>query len=717
LDFITKIRNKNPNKIFSVVLIILMFSLTILSPLTLNTSALQVERGLENVNKNSSEPPLEPNELKINADDELYKLGQWDENYGEQYYLCVDGDYLYTASHFDGIMKYDITQPDNPVLLGAFGKDKPNYGDFIVKNNIMFKQGYDNGFEILNVSNINQVEELAFLEGNFTHRRPSISGDLLITSNDNVVFLIYDISNLLSPSLIQTFDLSNSTDYIHSFAVKDNNLFLFDDASYLRIYNLTNPFSPELITIFNTTFLYYYNYEIQFNDYYLYNHLSNAGILFINITDVHNPKNLAFMNQTTEGFSLNGCTTYQNMLYIFSNADLLIYNITDLKNRIYIGSVYLYGHQISFDQVGEHLFVIEYLNELRVFNLSDSTDPQLVFQFEYGGYSYDVTVSGNVAVIANNMNGVLIFDISNKSNPIEVHRIPIFRAIKVLIQDNLLFIISNYQTIMIYDITDIEFPVNKGQYTADIFWKSYIDFIVDGNYLTLLNREGGIEIIDVSNPYLPFKVDEHHFDYFTCEDLLLDGSLLYLLGIGTIGDIVIFDVSNYLNSEIIKILSISNLDGKEMFIDGKVLYMLGYSHITEKDYLYYYKIKRNNVYQLDGYYEIGNLSPEDLIVAGNYIYLASYDYGIVVFRKSTFNIFEIYTPFTNNETSHEFTFNDGYIYLAAGYDGFIIYEALTATSSLRMLFIVLGVVLGITVIVVAVLLFMRRRRRKELSKS
>ncbi|MHA1307707.1 MAG: LVIVD repeat-containing protein, partial [Candidatus Heimdallarchaeota archaeon] len=397
--------------------------------------------------------------------------------------------------------------------------------------------------------------------------------------------------------------------------------------------------------------------------------------------------------------------------------DIVIYNVTDPTNRNYIGSESIYYYFDGIGLSGEYLFANDYWNELIVFNLNDPMDPQRIFEFDFGGNTKDIAVRENYVVIANGDYGIQIFNLTDKATPIKIDEIYAYKATRVLIQNNILFVLSNHDTIFIYDISNIESIIMRGAYYTDPFLKTYIDFVIDGNYLTVMLAEDGLDILDVSDLGHPVLIDEYTSNGFDGKELLLDGDLLYFLGSGTVGDILIFDVSDYTNIELIKILATSNILGLEIYIEDEVLYMLGYSNLADMNYLYYYKIKNNNVYQLDGYFEIGNIVPEDLVVDGNYIYFASSEFGMVIFRKSSSFLFELYIPFTHNETSQEFIFVGGYIYIAAGFDGFVIYKALPPTTNLLRLFIIIGVVGGLVIVVVVALLFFRRRYRKALTKS
>ncbi len=174
-------------------------------------------------------------------------------------------------------------------------------------------------------------------------------------------------------------------------------------------------------------------------------------------------------------------------------------------------------------------------------------------------------------------------------------------------------------------------------------------------------------------------------------------------------------IGNYMDDQAEEIER--DIEGAKICVEDNVLYMLGYSLLTFQDYLYYYTIKRNGDYPLDGYYVIGVDDYTDMLVSGNYIYLSSFIHGIVVYRKASFNVFEPYVPFTNNETGFSLFLYEGYLYLAAGFDGFVIYQAFENAPDYQIIIIIASVVGGLAIFIVAAILFFRYKLRKEIGRS
>jgi len=663
----------------------------------------------------SQDPQLVPKNLEINADsNELPKVGGWDENVGKQDDFYIDGDYLYTMGLYTGITKFDISQKDDPILLGSYRDEEYFNGEFFVKNDTAFIKDLFGEFKILNVSNINQVEELSSINVTFTYDLVEIAEDILLLGNSDEEIFLFDISNLHSPTLIHTLNLSSTTTDIQDLAVKDNILFIIDDLGDYIFYNLTDPMLPGLIGTFDNP-IEGDNDNIQFNENYLYTRQGYHRISFINITEIYNPNYITSINLT--GNSLKDCIISDNVLYAM-NTTFLIYNVTEITNPVYVSTYSEIYIGLNIRATADYVFVIDFSNKLKILDIVDGINPQLIASFNFGDQTADISCEGNLAAIANYVDGVLIFDITNKSQPKKLSQIDNLYASKVILHNNFLYVIRSQRYIEIYDITDTENPILTSSYNGSTIWHKYYDFILDGDYLILMIFQGGIEVINISDPSSPTHVSEHLEGFFTSRDMVLDKHILYLLGYGPPGDILIFDVSDYQNIVLDKILSITNIEGGRICVEENVLFMLGYSLLTDQDYLYYYNIKRNGDYPLGGYYVIGvDEYYTDLLVSGNFIYLSSFIHGVVVFRKSSFNVFEPFVPFTNNETGFSLFLYEDYLYLAAGFDGFVIYQAFENAPDYQIIIVIASVVGGLAIFIVAAILFFRYRLRKEIGRS
>ncbi|MHA1366439.1 MAG: hypothetical protein ACTSP5_08540 [Candidatus Heimdallarchaeota archaeon] len=575
--------------------------------------------------------------------------------------------------------KFDISQKDNPILLGTYSKDNELFsGDFFVKDDIAFvNDALADEFKILNVSNINQVIEISSINVTYSSKLIDITENVLLFGSNNEEIFLYNITNLKSPTLLQFINLSSTTINIQDFAVKDDILYIIDELGDFIFYNLTNPSLPVLIDTFDNP-INGYNIELQFYEDYMFTRQRNRTSFF-NITDIHNPNYISSINITT-GY-IKGCAIYDNILYVL-NSTLFIYNVTDIANPVFVSTFTDISSSEKMLIITDYIFITKYSESLNVLDIVDKINPQLIATFGFGGWTRDIFCDGNTAVVANEQDGVLFFDITDKANLVLLNHMKTNHSIRnVILHNNRLYTIRSGQYIDIYNVANIEVPLLFGTYEIPLpFLQSYTDFILDGDYLILMKFNGGFEVIDVSDPSSPVQVSEYVLDSLFNVDMFLDNDILYLLGVG---------------------------------LPGSILYSL----LNDRNFLYSYSIKSNGDYPLDGYYSLVLDDYTDILVSGNYIYLASLMNGVVVYRKSAFNIFELYVSSTNFETGLDLFLSEGYLYLVAGIDGFSIYQAFENAPDYQIIIIIASVVGGLAIFIVAAILFFRYKLRKEIGRS
>ena len=123
----------------------------------------------------------------------------------------------------------------------------------------------------------------------------------------------------------------------------------------------------------------------------------------------------------------------------------------------------------------------------------------------YGGTSRNVAVSGNYAYVANSSDGLRIFDVSNPTNPVCVgHTTNHEYAQGIAISGNRVFLATDHG-LHIYDISDPAQPVSANKKYAGEF---AFGVAVAGNFAYLANQDAGFSICDVSDPANPVIVGQ-----------------------------------------------------------------------------------------------------------------------------------------------------------------------------------------------------------------
>ncbi|NPD90180.1 MAG: hypothetical protein HGN29_15825 [Asgard group archaeon] len=154
----------------------------------------------------------------------------------------ISGDFAYfgvrslsqTQTHF---RVYDISNPSNPELISEYNSSEEIYVyDIYVENDLAFYALANNGFMIIDFSDIaNPVEVYTYENGNSIWRL-HVEEDILIISNDIAGMKILDITNKTNPVEVASFYDGGSS---YSFVLKDNLLFVADENDAIEILEIS----------------------------------------------------------------------------------------------------------------------------------------------------------------------------------------------------------------------------------------------------------------------------------------------------------------------------------------------------------------------------------------------------------------------------------------------------------------------------------------------
>ena len=197
---------------------------------------------------------------------------------------------------------------------------------------------------------------------------------------------------------------------------------------------------------------------------------------------------------------------------------LVVINIMDIHNPFFAGSYF--AHNEAFATAMNSMVVIDdnylyvtwdYVNGFGVFDLTDPTDPVLVFRYGYGlNYTRGISKSGDYIYISTYYgNYIRIFNVSNPTAPVFVKNFATpgrdwYNDIDA--SGDYLYVAGFKSTVyglQIYDIKDPENPLPASKYnTASFGFGLCYDVKVYSNraYLVFPN---GVAVFDVTDPYNP----------------------------------------------------------------------------------------------------------------------------------------------------------------------------------------------------------------------
>ena len=204
------------------------------------------------------------------------------------------------------------------------------------------------------------------------------------------------------------------------------------------------------------------------------------------------------------------------------------------------------------------------------------------------GVVRSISATNQYVYVAAGKGHILIFDISNPSNIQQVSDLNDYAwAMSLVIKDNRLFVADNNQGLWVADITDPVHPVpfitdslkiaavglaykDPNLYLVDISGKLLIydlsdpakfnligqldlpqlstDLVIDGDYAFLSAGQGGLWVVDISNPSTPVKIADRQSPM--SDGIIKVGKMIYLTDY-TQG-LLTFDISRPADPQLVK---------------------------------------------------------------------------------------------------------------------------------------------------------------------
>ncbi|MFU8843905.1 MAG: T9SS type A sorting domain-containing protein [Bacteroidales bacterium] len=421
---------------------------------------------------------------------------------------------LYLAAYFSGLEVWDLSDISSPHKLSRIGTSGlPRGGVYVPPSDLpgnshAFLVTVANGIDVFEVDAAGTP--LYINNQNFTGISNLVwnscgTGDMLFLAAGNGGTHAIDIS--VPAALSQAFSIAgNST----SLKAMNNQLFIVNYAYGLWIYNYSS--LPATLTGQLPVNGFPYRVSLANNYAYIANSTTNSGG-GINIIDASNP------SEPTQIADYPGYQTYVagNSTAVFSTGGTegcLMLDVTDPEDPLFAKAFPLPLSTNDIAVKGNYAYTGN--NGFRVFDISDKSKPVQVGYHETSGDL--VKVSGNLAVFCPKSMGA-----NNKVN--------------------------------FMDISDPQNPQYISHYNAPVM--TY-DLDLKSHYAYVATWWGGIRVIDFSEPQNPV-LTAHVMgwtsgaipgeDWFYCQALDVDGDFLYAVDYGPFANddtrgLYVFDISN-----------------------------------------------------------------------------------------------------------------------------------------------------------------------------
>jgi hypothetical protein len=465
--------------------------------------------------------------------------------------VFASGDLVYVVTVANGIHIYDITDLNNVVHLGEYIIPTSTLvWDAAMDGNLIYCACSSGGCRIVDVSDPANPA-IQGIAGGYTSG-VCVEDNILYTVSGSTGLRVFDVNDPSNPQLLGSLSLEGSPENIE---VQDGIAYVsnaYNPIGGVNIVDVSDPANPELLTKYGS----YANHIAVHGNVVAF----SGGGLGCTILDVADPENPLELSNMQLPWSVNEVCVSGNLAFTGSNG-FRVFDVSDKSDPYQVGYDETQGSLVA---AGTDLavFIPKSMGGNNPVNIMDISDPEN--PYKRGHYmapvmTYDIDLKGTSAFIACWWDGFRVVDFADPDAPtlaahafgwVNNNSVPGEEYCFVQALDtegDYLFLIDykpfedqDTKGLYVFDISDPESPQFVSRY-ADLLSAGY-DVDVVGDYAYVADREGGLEVIDVSDPFNPITTGYVYLpDVGYSVDV--EGGFAYVASY-ILGGIQVVDVSN-----------------------------------------------------------------------------------------------------------------------------------------------------------------------------
>ena len=480
-------------------------------------------------------------------------VGQWPgAPERDAHQIAIKGDHAFVAA--GGLHVLDIRHPANLLPVGGFDTERAR-GVAILGNHACIVDS-QKGLLIVDISDPAKPEQVGSLEG--LNGAVAVAGNYVFLSSypwssggpSNAGLHIIDITDPANPQETGWFGTYGG--YILAFAVMDNFVyaavnfedpFTFEWQYSVQIIDVSSPSSPNLVGSYSTT---QFASCITVSGDYVYVGLAETQnfVSRVEILNVSDPANPVLAGQYASAhvwdIAVDGTHAFLASEEITGTGVLQVLDISDPANPVHVGQIE--GGRFGVTVVDERLYLAG--NGFHVVDISDPTDVKPLGEFHFRG-ARDIGVSGSLALIAQDRDGLHILDLRDPAAPVRVGGYKSSGATRgIATAGNLAYLTEVWSRweqgqpwqgrLTVLDISDPTNPKALGMYDDDPHLGQAEDsayafghVVVAGKHCYVSAGSAGLQVIDVGEASNPVRVAAYVSGRST-RGIALAGNYVYL---------------------------------------------------------------------------------------------------------------------------------------------------------------------------------------------
>jgi hypothetical protein len=411
------------------------------------------------------------------------EMGSWTING-----LAVYQNYVYVANGSDGLQVVDVTNPATPVIVGNWDGSLSLVSDVIVYGQYLCVVGWG-GLRVLDISVPASPVLVGSLDMSIDWYGGLVNaGSTLYIANGSTGLSIVSLANVTAPTLLNTVPtsgvandvvVSGSTAYVANGAAGVAAVYVGNPATANVSWTVDTPGSARDLTLLGS-------YLLVADD-------ANG------LTVIDKRNGVQAVHRTLDGPGSAVAIALKDR-HAFLAAQEYGIQVADITNYTGVGRLATANARVVCVD-GDFAYVGENTDGLKVVDVSDPSRPRVVGSLDLQGWepSYLTVVDGYL-YWADTYDGLLIVDISVPSSPTVVgHRTLQLEQTTafVAVQGDYAYLPQGTHGLLVLDVSDKTNPIGI----------RFVDtpgtaggVVVDGSFAYVADKQMGVQILDISNP-------------------------------------------------------------------------------------------------------------------------------------------------------------------------------------------------------------------------
>ncbi|MBN1270402.1 MAG: putative Ig domain-containing protein, partial [Kiritimatiellae bacterium] len=229
-----------------------------------------------------------------------------------------------------------------------------------------------------------------------------------------------------------------------------------------------------------------------------------------------------------------------------------------------------FGSARDMALVEDTLYAVDYDAGLRIFDISNPTNPVLQGTISTTNRPTVVAVDGNYACVGNDSGEIVMVDVGNPSSPVAVGTGSIGRVVSAVALDgDYAYAGVGAYGLRVFDVSDPTNPVIVGVWTSTVSC-DVREVACEGRYVYLTDYYAGLRILDVLNPTQPTNVGTLNLSGYE-QGLCVKNGRAY---VSASSYLFVVDVGNPVSPANLGTLYLSGMVGEGMALKDDRVYLL-----------------------------------------------------------------------------------------------------------------------------------------------